>query len=43
MSAEEGALFLQDTLWRETRREQRLINRWVARAKVRHDKKKEEA
>jgi hypothetical protein len=29
-TAEEGTLFLQDTLWRETRREQRLVNRWVA-------------
>jgi hypothetical protein len=30
MQAEEAALFLQDTLWRETSREQRRINRWIA-------------
>ncbi|MGF1583457.1 MAG: hypothetical protein ACFCD0_29405 [Gemmataceae bacterium] len=28
---EETAMFLQDVLWRETRREQRRINQWVAR------------
>ena len=27
---EEAALFLQDTLWRETSREQRRVNRWLA-------------
>jgi hypothetical protein len=30
MRPEEAALFLQDTLWRETSREQRRINRWIA-------------
>jgi hypothetical protein len=30
MTVEEGELFLQDTLWRETRREQRRLNRWLA-------------
>jgi hypothetical protein len=35
MSLEEANLFLQDTLWQETRREQRRINRWFAWARVR--------
>src|SRR5581483_9909399 len=35
MSVEEATLFLQDTLWRETRGEQRRINRWFAWARVR--------
>ena len=30
LSPEEAALFLQDALWHETRREQRRINRWRA-------------
>lgn len=30
LSREEAALYLQDTLWHETRREQRRINRWRA-------------
>jgi hypothetical protein len=30
LSREEAALFLQDALWHETRREQRRINRWRA-------------
>ncbi|MCC6417136.1 MAG: hypothetical protein IT429_02685 [Gemmataceae bacterium] len=30
MTAAEGALFLQDVVWRETRREQRQVNQWVA-------------
>ena len=29
-SADEAALFLRDTLWAETRREQRRIQRWLA-------------
>jgi hypothetical protein len=31
----EAILFLEDTLWQETRREQRRINRWLAWAKLR--------
>jgi hypothetical protein len=34
---EEAALFLQDTLWRETSREQRRINRWIAWAARRRE------
>jgi len=34
-SADEAALFLRDTLWAETRREQRRIQRWTAWAKWR--------
>jgi hypothetical protein len=30
MTREEAALYLQDVLWRETRREQRRLNRWLA-------------
>lgn len=39
MRPEEAALFLQDTLWRETSREQRRINRWIAWARRRQRKK----
>jgi hypothetical protein len=35
MRPEEAALFLQDTLWLETSREQRRINRWIAWARRR--------
>jgi hypothetical protein len=35
MRPEEAALFLQDTLWRETSREQRRLNRWFAWARRR--------
>jgi hypothetical protein len=35
MSAAEAQLYMQDTLWRETRREQRRIFRWLAWRKVR--------
>jgi hypothetical protein len=35
MSQEAAQLYLQDTLWRETRREQRRIFRWLAWRKVR--------
>ena len=34
-SADEASLFLRDTLWAETRREQRRIQRWTAWAKWR--------
>ena len=30
MSRREGVLLLQETLWGETRREQRRIGRWLA-------------
>ena len=39
MTAEEGTLFLQDTLWRETRGEQRRINRWLGWSRVRRRRK----
>jgi len=42
MTADEAALFLQDTLWQQTRREQRVINRWLARARVRQGRRKDE-
>jgi hypothetical protein len=38
---EEAALFLQDTLWRETSREQRRINRWLVWARRRQRQKEE--
>jgi hypothetical protein len=41
MRPEEAALFLQDTLWRETSREQRRITRWVAWARRRRQRKDE--
>jgi hypothetical protein len=40
-SPEEAALFLQDTVWKETRREQRRLNRWLAWARLRQEKRKE--
>jgi hypothetical protein len=40
MRPEEAALFLQDTLWRDTSREQRRINRWIAWARRRQRGKK---
>jgi hypothetical protein len=41
MRPDEAALFLQDTLWRETSREQRRITRWIAWARRRQQKKEE--
>jgi hypothetical protein len=38
MTAEEAELFLQDTLWQETRREQRRLNRWLAWSELRRRK-----
>jgi hypothetical protein len=38
---EEAALFLQDTLWRETSREQRRIHRWFVWARRRRQRKEE--
>ena len=43
ITAEEGLVFLQDTLWRETRREQRRINRWLAWSKLRSANAKEQS
>lgn len=40
-SPEEGALYLQDVLWRETRREQTRMQRWLAWARLREDRRKE--
>ena len=39
MTAEETTLFLQDVLWKETRGEQRRLNRWSAWARLRHNRK----
>jgi hypothetical protein len=36
LTAEESALFLQDQLWRQTRREQSRLSRWLAWATRRH-------
>ena len=35
LTAPEAALYLQDVLWRETRGEQRRLNRWLAWAWLR--------
>jgi hypothetical protein len=37
----EAKLFLQDTLWQETRREQRRLNRWMAWSRLRTARTKE--
>jgi hypothetical protein len=42
MTAEESLLYLQDQLWRQTRREQSRISRWIAWARVRYQRQKEE-
>jgi hypothetical protein len=41
MTTEEAALFLQDVLWKETRREQRRLNRWLAWARLRRQRRQE--
>ena len=41
MSEAEARLFLQDAVWRETRREQRRINRWLAWARLRRQRREE--
>jgi hypothetical protein len=41
MRPNEAALFLQDTLWRETSREQRRINRWISWARRRQQRREE--
>jgi hypothetical protein len=42
-SREEAALFLQDVVWKETRREQRRINRWLAWVRLRQQRGKEQS
>jgi hypothetical protein len=39
----EATLYLQDVVWRETRREQRRLNRWLAWAWLRRRRREEEA
>ena len=39
LTADEAALYLQDELWRQTRREQSRINRWLAWAVQRHKRR----
>jgi hypothetical protein len=41
MSPAEAQLYLQDELWRETRREQRRLNRWLAWAWLRRRRREE--
>jgi hypothetical protein len=41
MTVEEARLLLQDTLWQETRGEQRNINRWLAWARLRQQRRKD--
>jgi hypothetical protein len=41
MSRVEAVSVLQDVVWRETRREQRRINRWLAWARVRRQRREE--
>jgi hypothetical protein len=41
MSGDEGGLYLQDTLWRETRREQRRLNKWLAWSEQRRRRKEQ--
>jgi hypothetical protein len=43
MTPEEAALYLQDTVWEQSRREQRRISRWVAWARLRYRRKKGES
>ena len=38
MNAEEAAVFLQDVLWKETRGEQRRLNRWHVWARLRNQR-----
>jgi hypothetical protein len=42
MSSAEAALLLQETFWRELRGEQRTLNRWLAWARLRHLRRKEQ-
>ncbi|HKI35340.1 MAG TPA: hypothetical protein VKA46_26010 [Gemmataceae bacterium] len=41
MTPAEAAMYLQDVLWRETRGEQRLLNRWLAWAWLRRRRREE--
>lgn len=43
LGAAEAQLFLQDVAWRETRREQGRINRWLAWARVRRQRREEKS
>jgi hypothetical protein len=43
MTPDEAALFLQDTLWRETRREQRRQHQWQVWARLRRQRREEKA
>jgi hypothetical protein len=40
-STEENLLYLQDQLWRQTRREQSRLNRWLVWARLRQQRRKE--
>jgi hypothetical protein len=42
MTSRESLVYLQDVLWKETRREQRRANRWLAWARLRQSKRKGE-
>ncbi len=42
LSPDEAALFLQDQLWRQTRREQARLNRWLAWAEKRQARRRKE-
>jgi hypothetical protein len=39
----DNLLYLQDQLWRETRREQSLVNRWLTWARLRRQRRQEES
>jgi hypothetical protein len=41
MTAHEGQMLLQDTVWHETRREQRWVNRWLAWDRLRRQRQEE--
>jgi hypothetical protein len=43
MTPVEGQMLLQDTLWHETRREQRRVNRWLAWERLRQQREEERA
>jgi hypothetical protein len=41
MSSHEGQILLQDVLWKDTRREQRRLNRWLAWDRLRRQRREE--
>jgi hypothetical protein len=41
MTRAEALILLQDAVWRDTRREQRRINRWLVWARLRGERRKE--